>query len=434
LNLLDCVYGVGGVLLAPLWAKKARGGWRERFGHVPAGAVAARSGTPRVVVHGVSVGEINAIATLVPLLLERGLEVVVTAGTDTGLKKAREVFGSVATVLRYPLDFSSSVKRFLDSVRPDVLVLAELELWPNMVRECTRRGVPVAVVNGRLSERSLKGYRKIKWAIGRDFASLAFAAVQDEAYRARFIAMGARADTCVVTGNMKWDSVKGATDQLREQAAGLRAAMEVRAGELLVVGGSTSDGEEALLHRACEMASAKAGVPIGLLCAPRRPERFDVAAAALPGCVRRSIVSAGGQRAAVTQVPGRYVLDSIGELRAAYLMADIVVLGRSFDGVLYGSDPSEAAGLGKPSVIGPRYGDFVSMVEPLADEGGLRVCRSVEAEALGTLLAELAGLGQVRAAMGAAASECVARHRGVSVQNAAMIFEILGRVAGSEAT
>src|SRR5262249_32932799 len=147
---------------------------------------------------------------LVPELVGRGAEVVVSVGTDTGIARARALFAGpgqggkpaapLARVVRYPLDFSRSVRRVLDAVRRDVVGLVELEVWPNFVAECSRRGIPVAVINGRLSERSFKGYRRIRPFIGRTFRRLAAAGVQDEAYRERFVAMGVEPERCSVTG------------------------------------------------------------------------------------------------------------------------------------------------------------------------------------------------------------------------------------------
>ena len=241
---------------------------------------------PRVMVHAVSVGEVNALRALVPMLVESGAEVVVSVGTDTGIARARELFesektpaGSRAIVVRYPLDFSRSVKRFLDAVKPTVVGLVELELWPNFIRECGRRGIPVSVINGRLSARSFKGYRRVRGILKRTFASLHTAAVQDDAYAERFRAMGVSPERCVITGSMKWDSAKIERAEDVAGASELAREMGIDRTRPLIVAGSTGPGEEALLHAACPKG-------VQLLCAPRKPERFDDAAAGMPGCSR----------------------------------------------------------------------------------------------------------------------------------------------------
>ena len=182
MNLRDLVYIPLALLTLPKWGGKKREGWGERFGKIE--ALPAKAERRRVLLHAVSVGEVSALRTIVPILIERGLEVVVSATTDTGLKRAKELFGATCHVRRYPLDLSWAVKRFLDALQPDVVALVELELWPTFVQACVKRNVPVCVINGRLSARSFRGYRKIRGLLKGTFASLAFAAVQDEDRRA----------------------------------------------------------------------------------------------------------------------------------------------------------------------------------------------------------------------------------------------------------
>jgi len=375
LNLLDIGYALGAGLTAPWWMRKARSGWAERFARVVPEMPPKREGRRRILVHAVSVGEVNALRELVPLLA-REAEVVVTASTDTGLARARALFSGDCRVARFPLDASWAVRRFLDAVRPDAAALVELELWPNFLRECARRAVPVAVINGRLSERSLRGYRRIRRWISPSFASLAVAAVQDEAYARRFVAMGVPHARCVVTGSMKFDSAR-IEDEVAGAAA-LGAAMGIDPGRPLIVAGSTGPGEEALLRAACERAF---GGGAQLLCAPRKPERFDEAAEALPGCRRRTEPGSGPGA-------GLFLLDTIGELRQAYSLADVVVVGRSFFGQ-HGSDPIEPVALGKPVVIGPAVSDFREIVRALEQAGGLvRADRVTLAPVLQELMAD----------------------------------------------
>ena len=410
---------------SPLLLGKKREGWRERLGHVE--SVPEKS-KPRVMVHAVSVGEVNALRHLVPLLVQEPIELVVTASTDTGLARAKELFAKQAIVLRYPMDLSRSVRRFLDAVRPDVVGLVELEVWPNFVKECERRGVPVGVINGRLSARSFRGYRRVRAVLGPTFRRLAFVAAQDGDYAARFEAMGVARERIAVAGTMKWDAAAlGEPGVLLTGAAELAENLGIDRGALLVVGGSTGPGEEALLHAACVEVEKKIGKRVQLLCAPRKPERFDEAAAAMVGCVRRSerknenpLADARGSLAGAS----RFLLDTIGELRLAYALADVVVIGRSF-GDLHGSDPIEAAALGKAVVIGPRYGDFEQTVKTLRDAGGVIV---VERERLVDEIAALVVDGEKRAAMGAAARGVVVANKGASARFAG---KLMGLVRGA---
>lgn len=419
MNALDFLYAIVGGLTAPFWARKARGGWAERFGRTPSLPAKTR---PRLLIHAVSVGEVNALRTLVPLLTP-SVEVVVSVTTDTGLARARELFAASAKVVRYPLDFSRCVRRFLDATRPDAAALVELELWPNFIAECGRRGLPVAVVNGRLSERSFKGYRKIRRFMRRSFAALRFAAVQDADYAARFEFMGVPAERCLVTGSMKWDAapkpstgVSSNVGAVGESAERLAAILGIDRARPLIVAGSTGPGEEALLHDACP-----AGVQ--LLCAPRKPERFDEAAAALPGCVRRS--QRRGTDLSASTIPesaDRFLLDSIGELRDAYSLADVVVVGRSF-GDLFGSDPVEPVALGRATVIGPAYGDFQQAVNALRAARGIVVSSR---DSLRTDLANLIEKPALRAGLAEAGLMCVREHQGASERHAQLLRTLLG--------
>jgi 3-deoxy-D-manno-octulosonic-acid transferase len=417
MNRLDLAYIALATLAAPVWLRKSRRGWGERLGRVgpmlrqPVDGGSPGSPRPRVVLHAVSVGEVNALRALVPLLTPDHT-VIVSTTTDTGLARARALYAETCEVVRYPLDFSSSVARFLDTVRPDAVALVELELWPNFVAACRQRGIPACVINGRLSPRSFKGYRRFRGFLGPMFRSLDFAAVQDDDYAERFAAMGVAHESLHVTGSMKWDNAVIADDV--DGADDLARNLGIDRAKPLVVAGSTGPGEEALLHRSC------AGLrDVQLLCAPRKPERFDEAASAMRGCVRRSRTKKVGPPVARTD---RFLLDSIGELRAAYSLADAVVIGRSFAD-LHGSDPTEPIGLGKPTLIGPAVADFASIVRAFEDAGGIaRTTRDTLGDDLRAVLAdreralELARRGRA----------CIRANQGASARHADLIRALLG--------
>ena len=448
MNLLDALYLPAAVASAPWWARKTRGGWSERFGRIRELPRPA-PGTKRVLLHAVSVGEVNTLRGLVPLLAQRA-DVVVSVTTDTGLAQAKSLFGpregagAVAQVVRYPLDFSPAVKRFLDAVKPDAVGLVELELWPNFVGECVRRDIPVCVLNGRLSERSFRGYHRFRSFFARTFGALEFAAVQDSAYAQRFVAMGVRPARLRITGSMKWDSVS--LEDSVPGAAELAASLGIDRSKPLIVAGSTGPmpgpsveslyhanrhkfvagsvrnaarlGEEGMLHALCPEGAQ-------LLCAPRRPERFEEAFAAMGGsgrCARRTAVRDTAHHGHAD----RFLLDTIGELRAAYSLADIAVIGRSF-GDLHGSDPIEPLALGKATVIGARYSDFESIVDAFRTAGAIQVAQPGE---LGRVLSELLADPARRAAMGEAGRRCVRENQGATARHAQMLLELVGARAG----
>lgn len=412
-RLRDAAYLAAVTAAAPVLAwrmhrtGKLRTDWGGRFGKGDA-LPAARA--PRLLVHAVSVGEVNAVRQLVARVAQDplGAEVVVAATTDTGFARAREAYEPRHRVVRYPFDASWMVERFLDRVRPDVVALCELEVWPNFVDACVRRGIPVVVVNGRLSERSFRRYAMARAVVAPTFARLHAALVQEQEYAARFAALGVPQGKVFVTGTMKWDTAQVA-DRV-DGADQLAAELGIDRTRPVVVAGSTAPEEHALLRDA---------VPPGvqLVCAPRKPEWFDAAAAELAGCARRSAGRPGSST-------GKFLLDTIGELRKAYALADVVVVGRSF-GALHGSDPMEPAALGKPVVCGPRMGDFRESASALADAGALE---QVQPAALPGTLVRLLGDAAERARRGAAAQACVRSRQGATERTAEALLSVLAGV------
>lgn len=363
-----------------------------------------QAGKPRLLIHAVSVGETNLIRPLVDLLHEE-FDLVIASTTDTGRARAVDLYSRQATCVRFPLDLSGAVRRFLDAVQPDGVALVELELWPNFMSECRRRGIPVGVVNGRLSDRSFGRYRLAKPLLGKYFRQLAFVGVQDETYAERFIGAGAEPSVVSVCGTMKWDAAS-VTDDVPGSAE-LAREMGIDRGKPLIVAGSTEPMEHALLRDA-----RPAGVQ--LLCAPRKPEWFDEAARDLAGCTRRSRATAG-------TCDELFLLDTIGELRKAYALADVVVVGRSF-GELYGSDPMDPAALGKCVVIGPNVDDFRTAVEILEKGGGIvRTTRERLKEDLARLLTN----ANERRSFGERARAVVVREQGSARRHANLLKTML---------
>lgn len=410
MNLLDLLYLPIVLLTAPRWMRKKRTGWRERFGHVEHALTHDHADKPTILLHAVSVGEAGALRALVPLLTPHA-HVVISVTTDTGLARARTLYADTCDVVRYPLDLSRGVNRFLDMVRPDAVALVELEVWPNFVKACEKRSIPVGVINGRLSARSYKGYRRIRSLLRRTFARLSFVCVQDDAYAERFRSLGATNIT--VTGSMKWDTTDTRRQTPSAAATQLADDLGLDTSRPIVVAGSTGPAEEALLH-ACVPKNTQ------LVCAPRKPERFDEAAAALPDCVRRST---NERRDGAT----RFLLDTIGELSTLYELADVVVVGRSF-GDLHGSDPLEPAALAKPVLIGPAHSDFGSQVRTLDRASAIRV---VTKDTLAREICELLEDNALRDALGAAARACVESNQGASAHHAQSLLRLLKTPAGT---
>lgn len=383
---------------------KIRTDWSARFGK---GDALPRGSGRRVLLHAVSVGEVNAIDLLVETMqsAEFGMEPVVSSMTDTGYRRAKALFAGRCEVVRWPFDATFAVERLLDRVRPDAVGLVELEVWPNFLRSCMRREIPVAVINGRLSARSHRRYRKLG-AIGRRlFCGLQRIGVQDEVYAERFRSLGLPPDRIVVTGSMKWDTARIADEV--DGADALAEAMGIDRNVPLVVAGSTAPEEHLLLHEAMP-----AGVQ--LLCAPRKPEWFDAAARTLAGCARRST----GTRGSST---GRFLLDTIGELRAAYGLADIVIVGRTFVD-LGGSDMIEPVALGRPTVIGPDVRNFEVISKALIDAGGVVQADAAE---LRTVIESLLASPTRGVDMTTRGRACIRERQGATQRHAALLGELV---------
>lgn len=411
--LVDLIYGVAALLTLPVWlfrmwqTGKIRTDWAGRLGRTLPLPPKLR---PRLLIHAVSVGEVNAIRTLVDALsqTEAAPEIVIAATTDTGFARASTLWSARHRVVRYPFDFSFSVRSFLTSVKPDAVALVELEVWPNFTAICNRRRIPVCVINGRLSARSFRRYRRVAGLLRSTFARLAVVGAQNDAYADRFRALGVPAEKVVVTGTMKWDAA-----QIADTVSGadeLAAALGIDRSRPLIVAGSTAPDEHALL-----MAAVPRGVQ--LLCAPRKPEWFDAAAATLTGCARRS----KGERGSST---GRFLLDSIGELRQAYSLADLVVVGRTF-GDLHGSDMMEPVALGKATIVGPAVSDFQDTVDALLNGDGIIQCTR---DGLGSTIQSLLDDPKRRARLASNGRVVIAANQGATARTEKLVRSLLPSV------
>ena len=436
------MYLLAGLLYLPvalyqaLIVGKNRRGWGERFGFVRA----LDPGKQRIWIHAVSLGEVNATPRLVEALHEclARAEIVFSTTTDTGYARAVQLYGA-NRVFRFPLDFSPVVARVLRRVSPSMIVLVELEVWFNLVRMATGWGIPVVVVNGRLTPRSVGRLRRLGRATKWMFRDLAWVGAQDEVIASRFRSLGVPADRVEVTSSLKWDSA-AVTDKV-EGADELACALGIDRCRPLWVCGSTGPGEEIMildayrrllddwtrLARGVQAGSvdkSKTAGPI-LAIVPRKPERFDEVARIIERagfeCVRRSECD-GGADLFPKPRPAVLLGDTMGELRKFYSLADVVFVGRTLV-PLGGSDPMEVAALGKPVVIGPHTENFQLPVEALCMADAIRIIESADAlpSAIGAFLRDRV----VAAKMGSRAREVVIANQGATKRTADAIVGLL---------
>jgi len=405
------------VLLAT--RKKYRSGMAERWGFVPKFKVGLK---PRLWVHCISVGEVEAARTFIPALADAypNAEIVLSTTTMTGRDRARQRFPHL-TVFHFPLDLWPCVRRALKRIKPSAVIQVESEWWPNFFFMAARRGIPVACVNVRVTERGARGYRRIRPIMRAVFNSCTAIGVQAELYRDRLVALGADADRIRMTGQMKHDGVTFA-DQV-DGAEDLAREMKIEPGESVLVAGSTGPGEEATLLAAYQRVR-RLYPRLRLVIVPRRPENFDAAAEAILaaglGVVRRS-------RSTPWQgpktLPPIILGDTMGELMKWYALADIVFVGRSLVDI-GGSNPMEPGSLAKPLLWGPLMYNFPVEAPALAEAGA--ACEVASAEELADAVADLLTHPDRRRQMGAAARETIRTMQGATARTIDLVREALG--------
>jgi 3-deoxy-D-manno-octulosonic-acid transferase len=363
----------------------------------------------RILIHGVSVGEVKGAAPLVHALRasEPELEIVVSSTTETGLEVARQLFPDT-TIARFPIDLSPCVARFLRRIDPMAVVLIELEIWPNFLRQCNRAGMPVAVVNGRITAASFDRYRWFRRALPQ-FNRISLFCVQLEEYAQRFRDLGGQSARVLVTGNMKADGLLRETSpELQRKVAELRALLGPRAEQLVVVAGSTHDPEEQYFARACGSALPNARMVI----VPRHPTRAVEVVRGLEALGASPQLLTTLRRGEAQPDPARpAVVDTIGELEAVYGLADLVFVGGSL--VEHGGQNMlEPAAQGRPVVYGPHVDNFRQEAALLETAGA--ALRVRDGEELARTLARLGDDSVLRASMGEAGRRAVAVQKGAT--------------------
>jgi 3-deoxy-D-manno-octulosonic-acid transferase len=425
--LLDICYFLGLLLAMPVLVYKSwrtgkyRTDWPARLGRVPPDQLQWLEAAPRggrILLHCVSVGELLSTRLLVEELCRQRPEqrIIITTTTDTGTARARAMYGSGALApqvctLRYPLDFSWAVRRFLSAVQPSIVVLVELETWPNFIRIARDRNIPVRIINGRLTQRSFRRYRLIRPLIARMFRAIDRFGVQTPAIAERFIALGAAAERVEVLPTMKFD-----TADMVDQVPGADAfskAVGLDPQVRLLVGGSTGPGEQDALI-AAYLGLRREFADLRLAIAPRKPETVPQVLLSLQHAgleaVRRS-TRPDGSMAPLLRSDQVLVLDTMGELKKLYSVALGVFSGRSLI-PLGGSDMIEVAALAKPCCFGPHTYNFADVVELLLQEGGAVVVHD-GGELQGQVKTWLED-GAAARAMGLRARQCIVARRGSS--------------------
>lgn len=421
--LLDLVYLLMLVLASPwlLYRLVATGEWRslpQRFGAGLGPALA-----DSIWLHGASAGEVALLKPVVARL-ERdlpGVPILVSAYTSTGLSVARDSFGA-HTVIAFPIDFSFVVKRLLRRFDPALVVVVESELWPNFLRAVSARGVPAVVLNGKMSEKSYALHTKTR-LMSSVLANFALIAVQRPEHAERFRSLGVPDARIAVTGNMKYDLARARPTPGRREA--LRARLGFDADDVVLIGGSLHEGEDAALIDAFASLSGTRE-RLRLILAPRYPADASRAARLLGERGYRAVHKTSLDRAETPLGAGAVlVVDTVGELGALYAAADIAFVGGSlfYRGANKGGhNLMEPAILGLPVLFGPYNFSFRDTVDALLEASGGRLVS--DGSGLAEALAPLCDDAALRTAMGERARQVILDGQGATERN----FELIGAV------
>lgn len=428
--LYNILFAIGFTLILPKFLVRMwkRGGYRkgflQRLGSFPPELRSAIESKPRVWIHAVSVGELYVALRLLKDLRAAlpGVGYVISTNTSTAHQIATQRLAKDDVLIYFPVDFPWVVRRVLRILKPRAILLMESELWPNLVRLAGARGIPVAIVNGRVSDRSYPHYRRLRMVFGPILRRVSLLLMQSKEDARRQVEVGARPETVHALGSVKYDvAVEDAA--VTEDASAVIAASGLRGSGPLVVGGSTWPGEEAaLLDAFVELRKKYAGLRLVLV--PRHAERrAEVEAEARKrelALVKRSEMSVPGW-----QAPAQcdaLLVDTTGELKKFYRSADVVFVGKSLT-ARGGQNLIEPAILGKAIVIGPHMENFRDVTADFTKAGA--VLQVSDAPALVAALDRLLADAALRADHGRRAADVVASHCGVVAESVRRLVDLV---------
>jgi 3-deoxy-D-manno-octulosonic-acid transferase len=405
--------------------KYRAGSGAKFFGRVPPRA----DNSPCLWLHAVSVGEVNLAAATLERFAARSpnWQIVVSTTTKAGYELAVRKYADRFLVCYCPLDFSWAVRTAMQRIRPTLLVLAELELWPNLILEARRRDVPVAIINGRLSDRSFRGYRRFRPLVAPLLRQLDRIAAQDQQTADRFLALGADPHTVLVTGSLKYDGA--ITERRHPRVETLRKLAGIAEGDPVWLAGSTQAPEE--VH-AIDIYQKLVGTwpQLRLILAPRHPERFEEAARLLDrsGLRWERRTALGGEQGRGEGAAPVLLVDVIGELAAWWGTATIGFVGGSF-GNRGGQNMIEPAALGVATCFGPNTWNFRDITTQLLRvDGARRVATVEELESFVRRVLQEPAWGS---ALGARGRSFVLSQQGAVAQTVELLESLGGSAAGA---
>jgi 3-deoxy-D-manno-octulosonic-acid transferase len=394
---------------------KYRAGLRQRFGAIPP-RLASNAERNTIWIHAVSVGEVVASSAVITALQEKlpSHQVVISTTTNTGQKLAAQRFGA-ENVFYFPLDFGFAVRPYLNTLRPKLVVIAETEFWPNFLRLAKRNGSRIAIINCRISDRSLPGYKRLRFLLTKVLKNVDLFLAQTEEDRQRLIKIGAPVSRVIVAGNLKFDVAPPPSPKI---VASLQKSIQQSGATPVLVCGSTLDSEEGSLLSAFRNILANHPKALMIL-APRHAERFAEVATLVEELgfrmLRRSLWSGEPLAGSV------FLVDSIGELSALYSLATVAFVGGSLV-PRGGHNILEPALYGIPIVTGSHYENFRDIVNFFASRKAVRVVGLAE---LPLVFIELIENSDERAILGRNALAALASQRGATATSVSALLKLM---------
>jgi 3-deoxy-D-manno-octulosonic-acid transferase len=472
--LYNSCYLVAGLLLIPwlIFSALTKGKYRQGWWVKLTGRVPRREGSASLAwMHAVSVGEVMLLDTFLQHFRARfpDWEIVITTTTRTGYELARRRYADSAEVYYCPLDFSWAVGQMHRRIRPSLLVLAELELWPNLISVAHRHGTKVVIINGRLSEKSFQGYRRIRWVTASILRKIDLIAAQNSAYAERFRVLGARDESVHVTGSMKFDGALG--DRRQDQVRRFARLARIDPTDFVFLAGSTQEPEEEVALEAFRRL-APHFPRLRMILTPRHAERFSEVASLLeasewpwdrrtrleePHAAALVPAPEEGARSAPRQSSGGspnheeassvhsqvdsplhsplqspvhpqgriLLVDTIGELRWWWGVSDVAFVGGSL-GSRGGQNMLEPAGFGAAVCFGPNTRNFRDVVQLLREADAVEVVHNVDE--LEAFLRHCLESEEFRRERGRRGRQVVQRHQGSTARTVELVAEKLGKL------
>ncbi len=430
----NIVFSLAGLFMLPhFWLKmKRRGGYRanfkNRFGRYSESQLAGFAKGRPILIHAVSVGEVGVAFQFIAAMRagNPALRFVVSTTSSTGWKEAEKRLGDGDTLIYNPLDQPVFANRALDAIAPSAFIMVETEIWPNLIRECARRDIPVCLVNGRLSDRTAPAYHRLRFIFGPALRCIRMLQLQSELDKERYLAAGADPSTVLVAGSFKFDVARRNPDK-EAMAANLLRALDFADGHRILLGASTWDGEEKLLAD-CYLRLRAQYPDLRLVLVPRHMERAPAVSAELHSlglnAIRKRDLDAGRTETKPLGADDVLLVDTTGEIMGFFPCASVCVVGRTFCS-RGGQNMIEPCLCGVATVVGPETQNFRPvMADLLAAKALVEVsCAS----ALEPELNHLLGEAEARAALGARAEKAVLARRGAIDRCVAAVRDAIGR-------